>query len=183
MAATGNTLLMVGLSAVGIYACLILLTRLAGLRSFSKISSFDFAVTVGIATVFAGTLMAEDPPLLQGATALAALFGLQWAVGSLRRYRPMSRLVDNRPMLLMSGAEVLHENLRRARVTEDDLRAKLREANVIHLGQVRAVVMESTGDISVLHAGPDEPPLALELLSGVRGVERLEEERGGERAV
>jgi uncharacterized membrane protein YcaP (DUF421 family) len=82
-------------------------------------------------------------------------------------------LVDNPPLLLMAGAQVLHDNLRRARVTEADLRAKLREANVLHPGQVRAVVFESTGDLSVLHGPADGPPLHPALLAGVRDAERL----------
>lgn len=46
---------------------------------------------------------------------------------------------------------MLHDNMRKARVTESDLWSKLREANVLNLNQVRAVVFEATGDISVLH--------------------------------
>lgn len=171
--ATADALLMVVLGAVGIYLSLIVFTRLAGLRSFSKISSFDFAVTVGIATVFAGTLMAEDPPLLQGVVALGTLYLLQAVVGKLRRHRSVSRIVDNQALLLMAGREVLQENLDRARITEADLRAKLREANVIDPGEIHAVVMESTGDVSVLHGPPDGPRLDLDLLADVRGVERL----------
>jgi len=47
--------------------------------------------------------------------------------------------------------------------------AKLRESNVVHLDQVLAVVLESTGDVGILHGeGPIDEPL----LAGVRGVER-----------
>lgn len=178
-----DAVLMVVVGAVVIYLSLILFTRLAGLRSFSKISSFDFAVTVGIATVFAGTFMAEDPPLLQGVVALGTLYLLQAVVGKLRRHRSVSRIVDNQPLLLMAGPEILDDNLDRARITEADLRAKLREANVLHPEQIHAVVMESTGDVSVLHGPPDGPALDLDLLEGVRGVERLREarERAGTR--
>jgi len=41
----------------------------------------------------------------------------------------------------------------RSRVTEDDVRAKLREANVFNYHEVEAVVLETTGDVSVLHGG------------------------------
>lgn len=178
---SGTAILMVLLTALGIYASLILFTRLSGLRSFSKISSFDFAITVGIGTILAGTLLNRNPPLLQGIVALGVLYGIQFVVTVLRRRSRLVRhLVDNEPILLMAGEEVLEENLGTAGVTRDDLRAKLREANVIHRTQVRAVVMESTGDISVLHAGPEGPELDLELLSGVRGVERLESPHPGE---
>jgi len=49
------------------------------------------------------------------------------------------------------GPLILDENLKATKVTPDDLRAKLREANVTDYRQIKAVVLETTGDISVLH--------------------------------
>ena len=63
--------------------------------------------------------------------------------------------MDNDPLMLMEGNKIYYENLKKARVTESDLRGKLREANVIQLSEVRAVVFETTGDVSVLHS-PDK---------------------------
>jgi uncharacterized membrane protein YcaP (DUF421 family) len=168
-AASGRALVLVLASTVGIYAALVGLTRIAGLRSFSKMSSFDFAITVAVGSLIATVLVAEDPPLLQGVVALASLYAVQMALAILR-YRTgwVPSLVDNEPLLLMEGTEVLDDNLRQASVTAGDLRAKLREANVVSLDQVEAVVMETTGDISVLHAPPEGPSLDSQLLAGVR---------------
>ena len=166
-------ILAVILSATGVYLIVITLTRLSGLRSFSKMSSFDFVMTVAIGSIVASTVLLKDPPLLRAAFALAAVFGLQYGIAWLReRSSDFSGLVDNEPLLLMDGADVLEENLRKARVTKDDLRAKLREANVLDPSEVRAVVLETTGDISVLHGDPDGTPLNPDLLRNVRGAER-----------
>ena len=168
IAAEGDAPLMIVASAVALYVLLVLCTRVVGLRSFSKMSGFDFAITIAIGSVFASVTLWQKPTLVDGAVALGALFGLQFVVGNLRKRLPgVTGLVDNAPLLLMDGPEVLPDNLRRANMTEADLRAKLREANVTQLEQVRAVVMESTGDVSVLHAPPDAPPLDDELLAGV----------------
>lgn len=51
----------------------------------------------------------------------------------------------------MNGEEILKENMKTAKVTHEDLLCKLREANVTQFSQVKAVIMETTGDISVLH--------------------------------
>ena len=80
----------------------------------------------------------------------------------------MRKLMDNEPLLLMKGQTIYHENLKKARVTEDDLYGKLREANVLNLSQVRAVVFESTGDVSVLHGDESGPELSDEIMSGVQ---------------
>ena len=83
-------------------------------------------------------------------------------------------VVDNNPLLLMAGSEVISENLDRARMTEEDLKSKLRMAGVTHPDQVLAVVMEATGDVSVLKASDDNGRgLDLDLFSGVQGAERL----------
>ncbi len=157
------------LSAVIIYVELVVLTRVAGLRSFSKLSPFDFAITVAIGSVVATVLLTENPPLLQGMVGLAALYALQMGVAvARRRSSSVKGLVDNEPLLIMEEGQVLEENLEKGRMTRDDLRSKLREANVIRLDEVRAVVMEPTGDVSVLHGPPDGRELDERLLEAVR---------------
>ncbi len=169
-----TALLSVVLSTLGVYVVLIALIRLVGLRSFSKMSSFDFAMTVATGSVLASTILSPSPPLAQAAVALASLFGVQFTIAWLRKRTSWAtRVVDNEPLVLMVGAEIFHDNLRRARVTENDLWAKLREANVLRPEEVRAVVLETTGDISVLHGEPDGATLHPDLLRGVRDTGRV----------
>ncbi|WP_423823047.1 YetF domain-containing protein [Salinisphaera sp. SPP-AMP-43] len=159
------------ISALGIYAALLLFTRLAGLRSFSKMSSFDFAITVAFGSTLASTLLSKDPALLTGALALAVLFGMQYAVALGRRSSSdFRRLVDNEPLLLMAGGQLLQANMDAARVTESDLNAKLRMHGVAHRDQVRAVILETTGDVSVLRA---DQPIDDRLLADVRDSHRI----------
>ncbi len=161
------TYLYIFISAVGIYTLLILFTRLAGKRSFSKMSSFDFAMTVAVGSLIATTILTESTSLMQGIVGLASLYILQIAVALLRRYDIVKKTVDNQPLLLMDGDRILHENLRKARVSKGDLRSKLREANVIQLRQVKAVVFETTGDISVIHTASPEKALDKFLMEDV----------------
>lgn len=146
-----SSLLAIVLTAAGIYLAVIVFTRVAGKRSFSKMSSFDFAMTVAVGSLIATTVLSADVSLWDGVVGLGAIYLLQISVALLRRFEIIKKTVDNSPLLLMDGEEVLHENLKRARVSEDDLRSKLREANVLQLSQVRAVIFETTGDISVMH--------------------------------
>ncbi len=131
-------------------------------------SSFDFAATVAVGSLMATTIVSPSPSVVLGAAALLSLYLLQRALAWLRqRFQAVARIVDNDPILLMAGEEILEENLRKTGITIGDLRSKLREANVITLAQVRAVVLETTGDISVLHADADGPKLEEWLLEGV----------------
>lgn len=167
----GTTLLMVLLSALGIYVTLLVLTRLTGLRSFSKMSSFDFAITVALGSVLASTILAPSPALLTGAFALVVLYGIQYVVSKSRRLTStFESLVDNEPLLVMAGEEVISDNLDRARMTEDDLRSKLRLAGVSHPNQVLAVVFETSGDVAVVKTSDDVDPW---VFASIRGAENL----------
>jgi len=156
------------LSAIGIYIAVILFTRIAGKRSFSKMSSFDFAMTVALGSMVASTILSKSVSLWEGVVGLAAVYILQLSVAILRRFKFIRDAVDNGPLLLMDGQTVLYDNLKKARVTEEDLKSKLREANVIRLKEVRAVVFEATGDISVLHTSDENEELEEYLYSGVK---------------
>lgn len=148
---SADTIPLILLSAFGIYATIIIFTRIAGKRSFSKMSSFDFAITIAIGSVIASTIVSKSVSLLQGMTALLAIYFLQLITAQLRKLPFFEKMIDNKPMLIMKDGIVLHKNLKKALMTESDLQAKLREANVIQLSEVKAVIFETTGDVSVLH--------------------------------
>ena len=140
------------LSALGL-VWIILLVRLVGLRSFSKMTNFDFVMTVAMGSLLAGASQANNwPNLVQIFVAMASLFAIQFVVSTLRqKSKTFDELVENTPVFLMRDGRILHDNLRATRVSEEDLIAKLREANAIDLSTVRAAVLETTGDVSVLH--------------------------------
>lgn len=163
----------VALSALVVFLAVLGATRIAGLRSFSKMSGFDFATTVAIGSAMA-TIAVTDASLVSGLVALAVFYVAQVVVAALRRRSGVAAVIDNTPVLLMAGERMVDEHLRATKVTEKDVRAKLREANVTHPSQILAVVLETTGDVSVLHGnGPLDPGL----LDGVRGAGLLSAER------
>lgn len=168
-----DVLLPTVVSAVLVYGLVILYTRIFGLRSFSKMSAFDFAMTVAVGTLLSSTIINKSPSVVQSGVALLSLYFLQLMVAVLRQKLSwFSSAVDNQPLLLMDGPNILHENLQKAQLSEDDLRSKLREANVLNYQQVKAVVFETTGDVSVLHTGEDAQ-LDSDILKGVQGVSRI----------
>ena len=163
---------MVIVTAVSVYAMLILLTRISGLRSFSKLSSFDFAITVAIGSTVASIIMGPTPPLVLGLFVLVVLYALQMGFAALRkRWKLIEKIIDNQPRLIMSYGTIHHDHMKAAKVTEHDLMSKLREANVLRMEDVHAVIAETTGELSVLH-GDASITLDDKLLEGVRGGER-----------
>lgn len=163
-------LLWVAFCTVALYALIIVFARWSGVRSFAEMSTFDIAVTIALGSLMASVVVSKNPPLAQGAVAVATLYILQLGVSRLRsRYRAVEAVADNAPILLMGpGGEIKHENLRVARVTEDDLRCHLRRVNVSDVRHVRAMVMEGTGNINVLHGDHHDASDSAWILQGVR---------------
>lgn len=162
-----TSVLTILISTVVIYCAVILFTRIFGKRSFSKMSSFDFAMTVAIGSLIGSTILSSSVSLLEGVFGLLLVYLLQLSAAYLRRFKSFSKAIDNTPLLLMCGEEILYDNLKKARVTEVDIRAKLREANVLKRSHIKAVVFETTGDIAVLHGNDNSPELEDWLLKDV----------------
>lgn len=136
------------LSALGIYVLLIACSRLIGPRAFSQMTAFDFAVTVALGAVV-GSTAAGAVGLPAGALALGSLFAFRGAVALLRR-RGLSRWVDNRPLLLFRDGSFHDGNVRKAKLTMDDVYEALRLNGTTTLDEVAAVIIERNGSLSVL---------------------------------
>lgn len=162
--------LAVVLSAVGIYVTLLLLLRVVGQRAVASMSSFDFAAAVAIGAVMGRAILGSTPTLLAGVIGLATLFAMQVLFGLVRRGPRLQDALNNPPILLIAHGRLLHDNMRRAHVVEDELREKLRQAGVRRYEDVACMILERTGAVSVLLAGA---PISEELLADVHGAQEL----------
>ena len=152
----------ISLSVIGFYFCLILFTRLNGLRSFSKLSSYDFAMTIAIGSILASTVLSKSSSLLQGLVAVGMLFVLQALVSFLRRkIKPVKTLLDNQPIILMSRGQYFHDNLKEANISINDIKQILRKNGIKSKSEVFAVIMETTADMSVIKNNDVTPDWSL----------------------
>lgn len=152
----------ISISAVGFYLGLMLFTRLMGLRSFSKLSSHDFAMTVGIGSILASTVLSDEPSLLQGLCAVAVLFVIQGVVSVVRRkIKPLKALIDNQAIILMAHGEYFPDNLQEANLSTSDVQEVLRKNGIKSKTEVFAVIMETTGDMSVIKNSEVTPDRSL----------------------
>ncbi len=148
---------------------IIVFSRMQGLRTFAKMSGFDFAITVSFGSILGASVMSPDTHVTVPLVALAALFALQIGLAQARvRFGFVDRILENTPLLVMEGREVLDDNLAKADMTRQDLWAKLREANVFDLDVVRAVIVERSGEVNVLYDDGLQRTMSDEPLSDVR---------------
>lgn len=159
---SADPLLVTLASCLGVFISIIIATRLIGLRSFANFSAYDFVLTLAIGSI-AASVLTTAITLTHGSVAIFGLMLLTYIFSILqRRSGFFDSLVSNKPLLLMDASEILYDNLKKARIQEKQLITKLREANVYNFDQVLAVVLETTGDITVLHKSSASKDLHLD---------------------
>lgn len=145
----------------------LLLLRVSGKRLLSKMNAFDFVVTVALGSILATVLLSKSVTLAEGVLGFGVLVGLQFVITWLSvRSSTVNRLVKAEPALLCHQGSFLRGAMRRERVVEAEIRAAVRAQGIASMTQAEAVVLETDGSFTVLHA-PDSGPASV--LSDVRG--------------
>lgn len=164
---TWSGLLRTALIGVLAYVVLVLMLRVSGKRTLSKMNAFDLVVTVALGSVLATILLSKDVALAEGIVAFAVLIGLQFLIAWLSvRSRTISGLVKAEPRLLVFQGQLLHAALRSERVVEAEVLAAMRQQGVASLAAVEAVVLETDGSFAVILCSEPQDDDALR---GVRG--------------
>lgn len=149
------------------YAGLILILRVTGKRTLSKMNAFDFVVTVALGSTFASAVLSSDVSLSEALLAFAMLCGLQFVIAFVSvRSRRLQHLVKSEPALLVYDGAILRDALRRERVTEDEVLAAVRSSGKATLASAYAVVLETDGSFSVLDAPNSGPADTLRHVKG-----------------
>lgn len=149
------TALQVVIATIGMVLTLLVLVRTGGQRSIATMSTVDVVCVIALGAVVGRAMLLAVPTLVTGVIALVVLFGFRRLLARLQRSR-LGALLSSRPVVLMVDGRVLDEAMRRSRVSEDDLRQRLRLAGVAARAQVRLAVLERTGQISVIAAAAGE---------------------------
>ena len=156
-------------TTVCIYLVFILLVRLLGQRSLASMSSFDFGCVVALGGVLARTSLLKDPTLAIGAVALTTFFAMQVLLGLLRQLPAVDRLINRQAVLLVDHGVLLHDNMRAFHVVEDEIRQAVRRAGRHGLDDVRWVVLERNGAVSVIGtADADDTWLLADVFGGLK---------------
>lgn len=152
------------------YIGLIVLLRLSGNRTLSKMNSFDLVITVAFGSALSAILTSSDLSLATGLTAIGLLVLLQFIITWLSvRSRSLSQVMKTKPTLLLRNGQFCSDEMRTVRVTEEELRSAVRQHGCGDLDQVAAVIMESDGSLSVIRHDQAGSQSALQ---GIAGLDR-----------
>ncbi len=134
-----------------VYLFLLIAFRLTGKRQLGQLTAFDLVVVLIISNVLQNAMIGNDNSLgggLLGAVVILLLNALvAWFTF---RYKRAERIIEHSPTVLVKHGRILHENLRRERVSMPELRTALRKEGVVSLRDVRYAILEEDGHLSVL---------------------------------
>jgi uncharacterized membrane protein YcaP (DUF421 family) len=140
------------LRAVAIYAFLLLVLRIAGERTMSSMTSFDFVLLLVIAEATQQALIGEDFSITKALLSIATLIGLDIGISLLKdRWLLLHNAIEGIPLIIVEGGKPLAERMKRARVDESDvLQAARQNHGLERMDQIKFAVLERTGEISIV---------------------------------
>ncbi len=136
-------------------AMLLFLTAVAGFRvaerrTLAQMSPFDFVAAVAVGAIIGRVPNASDASYAAGAVTLVTILVAHSVLTRLRRIPAITTLVDHTPRLLVAHGQVLTGEMKRSGFITADLYALLRSQNICDLSQVRYVIIEQSGAMSVI---------------------------------
>lgn len=138
------------LRTVILYLVLIAAMRLLGKRQLGQLEPSEFVVAMLIADLASVPMQNSGIPLLAGLVPILTVLGLELTLSGLTMASvKLRRLLCGQPVILIENGKILQDQLRRTRVTLDELTAHLREKDVLDISTVQFAILETNGNLSV----------------------------------
>ncbi len=133
-----------------LYLVLILSIRLMGKRQIGQMEASEFVVTMLVANLASIPMQDGAIPLYSGLVPILTVLGAELALSGLILHSVfIRRLLCGKPVILIDNGHILQENLRRTRITLDELTGHLREKDVLDITTVQYAILETDGNLSV----------------------------------
>jgi len=134
-----------------IFVFLYVLMRVIGRRELSSLEPFDLILLVVLGDAVQQGLTQDDYSLTGAILAIGTIAMLQLAVSFTNfKFPKLRSILDGEPIVVVQDGKPIDKNLRRERVTLDDLAAAMRKQGIGSLDDVQWAVMETSGIISFL---------------------------------
>jgi uncharacterized membrane protein YcaP (DUF421 family) len=134
-----------------VFVLILLVTRVVGRRELSSMEPFDLILLVVIGDLVQQSVTQSDYSLTGATTVLFTLSVLIVVTAYLSfRFKRLRPVLEGSPIILMADGRILDRNLRRERMTVEELAASARLAQIGSLKDVQYAVLETNGKISFL---------------------------------
>ena len=135
--------------------------RFLGKRQIGQMEASEFVVTMLVANLASIPMQDAAIPLYSGFLPIVVVLGLELVLSSLSlKSQKLRQLLCGKPVILIDNGKILQNNLRRTRVTLDELTGHLREKDVLDIEAVQFAILETNGNLSVFPYPKEKPASA-----------------------
>jgi uncharacterized membrane protein YcaP (DUF421 family) len=138
--------------ATAAYFFILLLMRVVGRRELSTLEPFDLIMLVVIGDLIQQGVTQNDFSvvglLIAGGTIAVLQMAVSWV--GFRSPTKVGVVIEGEPMVLVEGGRWIDKNLRRERLTEDEVLGDARRDNISRLDQIEWAILETGGEITFI---------------------------------
>lgn len=132
-------------------AVLFLMTKLLGKRQVTQLSFFEYITGISIGNLAASISLDLDSAWFLGLVSLGVWVACTLGIEFLQlKSKKMRDFIDSKGTVLIRDGKVLEDNLKKERLTTDELMEQLRKRSVFRVVDVEFAIMEPSGEINVL---------------------------------
>jgi len=137
---------------------LFLFTKILGKRQVSQMSMFEYITGIAIGNLIGYISLDTDRDWFHGLIAVSVWAAISLGISLLQlKSKKIRDLIDGKGRVLIRSGKILEENLKKERLTSDELMEQLRKKMVFKVADVEFAIMEPSGDINILLTKENQP--------------------------
>jgi uncharacterized membrane protein YcaP (DUF421 family) len=137
--------------ATVVFFFILVVTRVVGRRQLSDLEPFDFIMLVVLGDLVQQGITQSDQSVTGTLTVISTIAVLSVCVSWISfRSRRARVLTEGEPIVLVQDGRPIERNMRRERITIDDLREEARQSQIASLEDVQWAILENDGQISCI---------------------------------
>ncbi len=134
-----------------LFSFVFLLTRIMGRRELSSLEPFDLILLIVIGDAIQQGLTQDDYSVTGALIVVGTFAVLQVTVSFLSyRFRPLRSMLDGEPIVVVRDGKPIERNLRRERLTIEEVLVEARLQQVASIEEIAWAVLETSGKVSVI---------------------------------
>jgi uncharacterized membrane protein YcaP (DUF421 family) len=142
------------LRATVVFCFVFLVTRVVGKRELSSLEPFDLILLVVIGDLVQQAVTQSDYSVTGAITVISTMALLTVVLSFVNfRFRRLRPVLEGEPVVLVEDGNVIYRNMRRERITREELEAEGRLQQVAGIEDMRWAVLETAGQISIIPRG------------------------------
>ena len=139
------------LRAIFVFVFLMVLTRVIGKRELSSLQPFDLILLIILGDAVQQGLTQDDYSLTGAVLVVGTIAVLQVCVSWLSyRFKGLRPIIEGEPVIILEDGKPIDRNLRRERLTVEEIAEAARKESIGHLDEVRYAILETDGQISFI---------------------------------